>query len=200
MDDSTAANVFRNIKSYSYETFIRSFQFKLLADITFTNHHLSKIGYVPNDQCTFCEEGSETVHHLFYECSFSHRFWKHFENVWFMLSEKYVEFTLKDVFVGRQVGESDQLLNYLLILAKLHIWNCRKRRVPSKKLENCKAMLDVKYRKEMDLASKNNKVKQFQANGNFISTLEIIVRYNLNNLSNGGVIGDLLLIAVYLTP
>ena len=49
---------------------------------------------------------------------------------WFMLSGKYVEFTLKGVFVGRQVGESDQLLNYLFILAKLHIWNCRKRRVP----------------------------------------------------------------------
>ena len=49
LDDSNAANVFRNIKSYSYETFIRSFQFNLLADITFTNHRLAKIGYVLND-------------------------------------------------------------------------------------------------------------------------------------------------------
>ena len=79
LDDSTAANVFRNIKPYSYETFIRSFQFKLLADITFTNHRLAKLGYFPKDLCTFCEEGSETVHRLFYECSFSHSFWKHFE-------------------------------------------------------------------------------------------------------------------------
>ena len=126
LDDSTAANAFRNIKSYLHDTFIRSFQFKLLADITFTNHWLAKIGYVPNDLCTFCGEGSETVHHLFYECSFSHLFWKHFENFWFMLSGKYVEFTLKDVFASRQVGEPDQLLNYLIILAKLHIWNCRK--------------------------------------------------------------------------
>ena len=166
LDDSTVANVFRNIKSYSYETFIRSFQFKLLADITFTNHRLAKIGYVPNDLCTFCEEGSETVHHLFYECSFSHRFWKHFENFWFMLPGKYVEFTLKYVFVGRQVGESDQLLNYLFILAKLHIWNSRNRRVPPN-LEMFKAMLDVKYRTEMYLASKNNKVKQFKGEWQF---------------------------------
>ena len=142
--------------------FIRSFQFKLLADITFTNQRLAKIGYVPNDQCTFCEEGSETVHHLFYECSFSYCFWKQFENFWSMLSGKYIEFTLKDVFVGRQVGKSDQLLNYLFILAKLHIWNCRKRRVRPN-LEIFKAMLEVKYRTEMYLASKNNKVKQFQA-------------------------------------
>ena len=89
--------------------------------------------------CTFCEEGSETVHHLFYECSFSYRFWKQFKNFWFTLSGQYEELTLKDGFVGRQVGESDQLLNYLFILAKLHIWNCRKRRVPQiwKILKQC---------------------------------------------------------------
>ena len=49
LDGSTAANAFLNFKSYSPETFIRSFQFKLLADIIFTNHRLAKIGYVPND-------------------------------------------------------------------------------------------------------------------------------------------------------
>ena len=83
-----------------------------------------------------------------------------------MLSGKCEEFTLKDVFVGRQAGESDQLLNYLFILGKLHIWNCRKRRVPPN-LEIFKVMLDVKYRREMYLASKNNKVKQFQAKWQF---------------------------------
>ena len=79
-----------------------------------------------------------------------------------MICEKYVECTLKDVFVGRQAQESDQLLNFLFILGKLHIWNCRKRRVPPN-LKICKAMLDVKYGTEMYLASKNNKVIQFQA-------------------------------------
>ena len=61
LEDSTAANALLNIKSYSSETFIRSFQVILLADVTFTNHRLAKISYVP-------------VHHLFYECSLSYRF------------------------------------------------------------------------------------------------------------------------------
>ena len=107
LNDSTAANASLTVKSYSSETFIRSFQLKLLADITFTNHYLTKIGYVSNDLCTFCEEGSETVDLLLYECSLSlspsYRFWKQF------------------------VGESDQLLNYPFILAI--ICNCHKRRV-----------------------------------------------------------------------
>ena len=42
LNDSTAANAFLNIKSYSSETFIRSFQFKLLADITFTKKSSSR--------------------------------------------------------------------------------------------------------------------------------------------------------------
>ena len=83
-----------------------------------------------------------------------------------MLSGEYVDFTLKDIFVVRQVGESDQLLNYLFVLAKLHIWNCRKRKAPPN-LEIFKAMLDVNYSTEMHLASKNNKVKQFQAKWQF---------------------------------
>ena len=43
VDDSTAANASLTIKSYSSETLIRSFPFKLLAAITFTNHYLAKI-------------------------------------------------------------------------------------------------------------------------------------------------------------
>ena len=75
-----------------------------------------------NDLCTFCEEGSEMVHlSLFNKCSLSYCFWKQFENFWFMICEKYVECTLKDVFVGRQAEESDQLANYLFILICLFL-------------------------------------------------------------------------------
>ena len=42
------------------------------------------------------------------------------------------------------------------------MWNCHKHRV-SPNLEIFKAVLNVKYRTEMYLASKNNKEKQFQA-------------------------------------
>ena len=144
LDDSTVANAFLNIKSLLSETFIRSFQFKILDDITFTNYRLAKIGYVPNDLCTFCGAGSETVHHQFYECSISNLFWKHFENSWYTLSGQREDFTLKDVLVGRLDEECD-LLNYLFILAKLHIWTCRKHSVtPNFRLFI--GMVDVNYR------------------------------------------------------
>ena len=71
LDDTAVSKAFLMVRSMSCETFVRSFQFKILNDITFTNHRLAKIGYAQNDLCTFCGVESETLYHLFYECSFT---------------------------------------------------------------------------------------------------------------------------------
>ena len=44
--DSAVTKAFLKVKTVSSEMFIRSFQFKILNDITFTNSRLAKIGYV----------------------------------------------------------------------------------------------------------------------------------------------------------
>ena len=43
LDDITVSKVFRNLLSVSSETFIKSFQLKLLHDIVFTNKRLAKV-------------------------------------------------------------------------------------------------------------------------------------------------------------
>ena len=71
LDDITVSKSFFFCARYvPSETFIKSFQFKILNDILFTNHRLAEIGCVPSDLCAFCESESETINHLFYECSF----------------------------------------------------------------------------------------------------------------------------------
>ena len=133
------------------ETFIRNFQLKLLDDIVFTNKRLAKIGYVPHDTCTFCKEETETIYHLFYECPFTLLFWENFEKFWFVLSGKKEKFTLQDVYIGK-LEKSCELLNYLMVLAKLHIWQSRKQ----DKIPECEVFLkqvDVKYRTEKYIAS-----------------------------------------------
>ena len=92
-------------------------QYKILNDVVFTNNRLAKIGYVPNDLCTFWGIESETLCHLFYECFF-----------WFLISGKQVKLTLQDVLLG--ILDTDvELLNHFITLAKLHIWISRKRSV-----------------------------------------------------------------------
>jgi len=65
LDDITVSKVFLNLLSDSSETFIRSFQLKLLDDIVFTNKRLAKLGHILHDACTFCKEETETIYHLF---------------------------------------------------------------------------------------------------------------------------------------
>ena len=86
---------------------------------------------------------------------------QHFENFWYTLSGQREDFTLKDVLVGRLDEECD-LLNYLFILAKLHIWTCRKHSV-TPNFRVFIGMVDVKYRTEMYIAAKNNRRGKFQA-------------------------------------
>ena len=54
---------------------VRSFQYKVLNYILFTNDRLFKIGYVSNPNCTFCQESRDTIHHILFECSLSKCFW-----------------------------------------------------------------------------------------------------------------------------
>ena len=125
LDDSAVSKAFLNVRSISSETFIRSFQFKILNDITFTNYHLAKIGYVPNDLCTFCGIESETVNHLFYECFFTKLIWTDFASFWYLVSGRRVDLTLQDVLLGK-LDSDIELLNYFITLVKLHIWVRRK--------------------------------------------------------------------------
>ena len=101
------------VKSISSETFIRSFQLKILNDITFTNHRLAKIGYAQNGLCTFCGVESETLYHLFYECFFKSQLWNDFASFWFLVSGKQVDLTLQDVLLGKLGAEAGKFIEFL---------------------------------------------------------------------------------------
>ena len=84
--------------------FIRSFQFKILNNITFTTSGLAKIGYVEMILAHFvdlCRVSSETVNLLFYECSHTDQCWKDFKNFCFALSGRHVEISFQDVLIGK---------------------------------------------------------------------------------------------------
>ena len=122
------------------------FQFKILNDILFTNHRLAKIGYVLSNLCTFCGSESETINHLFYECSFTSQLWKEFETFWSLLSRERVDLIFQDVLLGK-LDEGTDLFNYFIILLKLHIWVSRKQSVRPN-LNVFKETVKAKFRTE----------------------------------------------------
>ena len=55
------------------------FQFKLVHGRLVTNRFLTKINLKDNEQCTFCQNDTETVIHLFWTCSVYTLFWQDFK-------------------------------------------------------------------------------------------------------------------------
>ena len=106
--DSAVSKAFLKVKTVSSEMFIRSFQFKILNDITFrTNSRLAKIGDILDVSCTFCRVSPETVNHLFYECTHTNQFWKDFKNFWFASSLKRTKLFLEQLwYYARGKGET----------------------------------------------------------------------------------------------
>ena len=77
-----------------------------------------------NDKCTFCDSSKEELHHLFFECSHAQVFWKTFSSWWFELVKENITMTLKYIILGL-LNRTD-IINYLITLRKLCIWECRK--------------------------------------------------------------------------
>ena len=110
------------------EPYVKGFQYKVLNIILYTNSKLHKIGYSTDDKCTFCKLEGETLYHLLFSCPHSPIFWNSFETLWFSTTKENPLLSLQDVVVGI-LRPSRPLLNYLLFIAKLYIWDCRRNRI-----------------------------------------------------------------------
>ena len=113
LTDETLKKAFSLPHSVAFEPYVKAFQFKVLNSILYTNSKiLHKIGCVADDLCTFCKSESETMQHLFYDCSYSIPFWKDFELDYLSLTQQQIHLNLKDILMGLLTLDIP-LLNYL---------------------------------------------------------------------------------------
>ena len=113
---STWGNVWTSSKSFSK---------KVLNSILFTNKKLSKIGNIQDDKCSLCKTDSEALYHILFECRHTEQFWKKFQYYYYTLTREFVCLTLQDVITGI-LYTNCPLLNYLILIAKLYLWGCRR--------------------------------------------------------------------------
>ena len=148
------------------ETYLWSFQYRVLNFILFTNDKLFKIGLSDSDKCSFCGIYTEDLYHLFFNCSFVQAFWNVFIVWWFDLSGEYLTLSLKDIMVG--LLKRNDLLNYLIILGKLTIWECRKNNT-SLIFRLFLHKVEVKKQVEQIIAIRNGKLRDFQIRWEFLT-------------------------------
>ena len=127
------------------ETYVWSFQYRMLNFILFTNDKLFKIGLSDSDKCSFCGAYSENLYHLFFNCSTVRAFWNRFTVWWSDVGGENLSLTLKDIIIG--LLHRTDVLNYLIILGKITIWESRKNKIsPNFRL----FLLKVEVKKEVE--------------------------------------------------
>ena len=127
----------------SSEPYVRAFQYKVLNSILFTNTKLFKIGFITEDKCSFCKSESETLSHLFFDCIKTKTFWRDFESY----------------FVGI-INTKCPLLNYLLLIAKIYLWDCRRTQILPN-ITGFKLKVKNKFEREKYVCTKNNSLDKF---------------------------------------
>ena len=144
----------------SSEPYLRSFQYKVLNSILFTNDILFKIGYIPNPNCSFCQDTTETRNHILFSCPFSHSFWMDVvANILKKISGCCCLLP-RDVIIGI-LKEGMDLVNYVIILGKTYLWSCRHKEIKPSGSHFMK-ILENKYETEKYLAFKSNRIVSFR--------------------------------------
>ena len=121
----TLQEVFSTPYNVSSEIYIWSFQYKLLNNILFKNTKLFKLGLIDSEKCSVCTIYKEDLCHLFYDNTHVRALWKRFCNWWSNHLSENLSLSLKDIVVGILIRKD--ILNYLIILGKLCVWDCRRK-------------------------------------------------------------------------
>jgi hypothetical protein len=112
--------IFRNV-SVVKESKLRTFQYKIIYNLTPCRLYLKRIGKADSDRCPECGELDEITHY-FGECRSLQPFWQNLANWWAEISQSRIEIDIRVIMFGGMSGDKlrDEL-NVCLIIAKWHV-------------------------------------------------------------------------------
>ena len=123
---------FEQIYSIPFNTTIytklRAFQFKINHNILYTNEKLHKIKLSDSPLCTFCNNETETLEHLFADCNEVASVWQ--EVIEYLLQPfGMTNLTKSEIILGITTSEQQNIINHIILETKYYIYVC--------KLEKC---------------------------------------------------------------
>ena len=122
--------IFNAVHHCAIETYLQSFQYKVVHRIINCKYNLYKWNIKENPFCIFCSH-FDTIEHHFYLCGFSKLFWENVEN-WLVdllkLSEK-LTFTICEIMFGyslfKKPNVTTTIINWIISWGKWFINYCR---------------------------------------------------------------------------
>ena len=139
---------------------LRSFQYRIMQRAIVTNVLLKKWNIIDTDTCTFCHQYTESVRHMFYECSIVQTLWN---DIWEIVETRYkvqvdsgIEYS-KVMF--NEFTESRTIANFIGLLAKQYIYRCRcEKKIPS--VNHFVTIMNQNENIEKYIAVKNHRLPQ----------------------------------------
>ena len=93
-------------------------------------------------------------------------FWEAFELYFLQVTNRQISLNPRDVLLG-VISSKCPLLNYLIIIGKLFLWDCRRKGVLPN-ITNFLAKVNIKLQTEKYISIKNNRLQEFYDKWNFI--------------------------------
>ena len=164
LDDVTWKYIYSLPHRITIDTYLQSFQFKILHRIFTCGKYLHKVGIRENNICTFCKENLvDDIMHYFYECNAVLDLWQSIYNLLYDIFDVRLNLSRFDIIFGIINMTDDSTLdviNYIILLAKCFIFKCKK---DNNNIDFTLFCRELKNR--MDILKfimyKNNKAKDF---------------------------------------
>ena len=123
---------FEKLANTTQDTTLKWLQFRIIHNCLTTNRSVSKFKPEQSDLCQFCNKSSETIVHLFWNCTHTKDFWISLENHInakcthanrFHFTKELILFGLCDKI------RTDKICDLIILLAKHHIYKCKVRNI-----------------------------------------------------------------------
>ena len=161
VDRKTICNIFKNIKTTTLCTKLRSFQFRLLHNSIPTNDKLFLWGITESDKCTFCNIETETIIHLIWDCPTAKHIWSQLTSWIKNVSNRTIKVTLKNIIFCGLAPKAMDCVNTICIVVTQYIYSVRcLKKIPNFACLKSK-ILDA-HNLEKYIAIKNNKLKKHE--------------------------------------
>lgn len=145
-----------NVRNSVSATRYTSFQFKLVMRILTTNTFLKLIRVQENHKCSFCQEDSETLTHLFLTCKYVNKLWNDIAQYMSRHGLRQLSNNIK-IFGDR----NSALITHIVTVVKYVIYDARSRGIHPH-FNYCKMLLTRDFNTERHVASKNDKTEHFR--------------------------------------
>jgi len=107
---------------------LRWIQSRILHHILTTNRSVSKYTHNQTDLCSFCNLKSETILHIFWECTKTKIFWNNLETTFNNRCSHSVNFrfTKSLILFGHcEIIRTDKICDFIILMAKFFIYRCK---------------------------------------------------------------------------